>query len=128
MARQSYRKKQRVKGHKATFFILAAVVALAVLLCINGAVLPQPDGRKVKVSGAQDIRFGIDIRGGVEAIYMPAKYEGKPTEEQLNSVWTIMETRLDNLGILDRDVILDKTNGRVVVRFPWKSDDCFPVT
>lgn len=123
MARQSYRKKQRVKGHKATFFILAAVVALAVLLCINGAVLPQPDGRKVKVSGAQDIRFGIDIRGGVEAIYMPAKYEGKPTEEQLNSVRTIMETRLDNLGILDRDVILDKTNGRVVVRFPWKSDD-----
>jgi protein-export membrane protein SecD len=34
-----------------------------------------------------------------------------------------MESRLDNLGILDRDVIIDSTNGRVVVRFPWKSDD-----
>lgn len=123
MARQSYRTKKRVKGHKLTFFILAALVALAVWLCINGAVLPQPDGRMVKVAGAPDIRFGIDIRGGVEAVYMPAEYEGKPTDEQLNSVRTIMETRLDNLGILDRDVILDKTNGRVVVRFPWKSDD-----
>lgn len=123
MARQSYKKTKKVKGRKSTFFILSAIVALAVVLCIYGAILPSPGGKQVKVAGAKEIRFGIDIRGGVEATYMPKEYDGKPTEDQLNSIRQIMETRLDNLGILDRDIILDKTNGRVVVRFPWKSDD-----
>lgn len=125
MARQSYRKKRRPvkKGHKITFFILTAIVVFAVLLSITGAVIPTPDGKLVKIAGAKDIRFGIDIRGGVEAVYRPADLKGAPTEAQLVAIRTIMETRLDNLGIYDRDVIIDKTNGSVVVRFPWRSDD-----
>jgi protein-export SecD/SecF family membrane protein len=124
MARKSYGKAVRTKkGRKSTFFILSAIVILAVLTCIYGVVLPTPDGKHVPIYGARDMRFGIDIRGGVEAVYVPADYDGKPTEDQLSSIRSIMESRLDNLGILDRDVIIDSTNGRVVVRFPWKSDD-----
>ena len=124
MARKSYTKKGKlVKGHRRTFFVLTAVVILAVLVCLYGVVLPTPGGKRVSVHGAKEIRFGIDIRGGVEAIYVPTEYEGKPTEAQLSSIRAVMETRLDNLGILDRDVIIDSTNGRVVVRFPWKSGD-----
>lgn len=124
MARKSFRnRKQKEKGHKSTFFILVAIVALAVYIALFGILLPTPGGKKVQVYGANDMRFGIDIRGGVEAVYVPADYEGKPSEDQLNAIRSIMEARLDNLNILDRDVILDATNGRVVVRFPWKSDD-----
>ena len=123
MARKQYRKTPKGQSRKSTFFILLAVVIIATVICFKGVILPTPDGKQVKVAGASDIRFGIDIRGGVEAVYMPEEYEGKPTDEQLDAVRNIMETRLDNLGILDRDVIIDKSNGRVVVRFPWKSDD-----
>lgn len=85
--------------------------------------MPEPGGTKVKLAGVKDIRFGIDIRGGVEAVYAPKDKNIKATEENLTAIEKIMETRLDNLNILDRDIIVDKTNGNVIVRFPWKSSE-----
>jgi len=30
---------------------------------------------------------------------------------------------MDNLNILDREITTDKNNGRIIVRYPWKSDE-----
>lgn len=49
-----------------------------------------------------------------EAVYAPKDKNIKATEENLADHWKIMETRLDNLNILDRDIIVDKTNGNVI--------------
>ena len=75
------------------------------------------------ISGAPDIRFGIDIRGGVEATFEPAGTEEKPTKDELESARTIIETRLDSQKILDREVTVNEQAGNIIVRFPWKSDE-----
>lgn len=69
------------------------------------------------------MRFGIDIRGGVEAIYEPVDLDRAATSDELNAARSVIETRLDNKNILDREVTIDKKNGRIIVRFPWKSDE-----
>ena len=75
------------------------------------------------LKGANEMRFGIDIRGGVAATYTPKDLNGTPTAEQLEKAKTIIETRMDAQNITDREVTVDDAHGSVIVRFPWKSDD-----
>lgn len=75
------------------------------------------------LKGANEMRFGIDIRGGVAATYTPKDLNGTPTAEQLAKAKTIIETRMDAQNITDREVTVDDAHGSVIVRFPWKSDD-----
>ena len=75
------------------------------------------------IRGAKEIRFGIDIRGGVEAVYEPKDLDRKPTEQELENARIIMESRLDAKNILDREVTIDKINGQILIRFPWKTDE-----
>ena len=76
------------------------------------------------LKGANEMRYGIDIRGGVAATYTPKDLDGTPpTAEQLAKAKTIIETRMDAQNITDREVTVDDAHGSVIVRFPWKSDD-----
>ena len=36
------------------------------------------------IPGSGEMRFGIDIRGGVEATYFPKDYDGVPTAEAVS--------------------------------------------
>lgn len=96
--------------------IIIAVVVISLFLAI--AYFGMGDS----VKGVRDMRYGIDIRGGVEAVFQP-NIDGKPTEEELEEARNVMETRLDNENIDDREVTIDKNNGFIIVRFPWKSDE-----
>lgn len=111
------------KSRKSTFFVVAIIIACLTAIAWNGLNLPEPGGTKIRLYSAQEMRFGIDIRGGVEAVYAPKNFAEKPTEDQLQAINKIMETRLDNLNILDRDIITDRQNGYVMVRFPWKTEE-----
>lgn len=73
--------------------------------------------------GAMDMRFGIDIRGGVEAVFEPDKEKQTPSTQDMESARTVIENRLDAQNILDREVTVDKDHGDIIVRFPWKSDE-----
>ncbi|MEG1997888.1 MAG: protein translocase subunit SecDF, partial [Clostridiales bacterium] len=75
------------------------------------------------IKGVADIRFGIDIRGGVEAIFQPRDYAEKPTVADLDAARVIIEGRLDAMNILDREVTVDQGGGYILVRFPWKSGE-----
>ena len=103
-----------MKAKKYTFFIIVAIIIGLLILAVFGA--PH-------VKGAKEMRFGIDIRGGVEAIYEPVDLDRVATSDELNAARSVIETRLDNKNILDREVTIDKKNGRIIVRFPWKSDE-----
>lgn len=76
-----------------------------------------------KVPSASEMRFGIDIRGGVEATYFPKDYNGVPTAQELETAKAIIEARCDAQNILDRDIIINQENGSILVRFPWKADE-----
>lgn len=75
------------------------------------------------VKGIFDMRYGIDIRGGVEAVFEPQGLKRSPTEQELETAREVIETRLDNQNISDREVTVDKSGGYVIVQFPWKSDE-----
>ncbi len=103
-----------MKASKTNVFIFLVVLALFILLAVFGI------GDQIKK--VQDIRFGIDIRGGVEAVFKPATEE-KVTDSELESARSIIETRLDNKNITDREITIDKDGRYIIVRFPWKSDE-----
>lgn len=107
-----------MKNKKPVFFI---VLIIALIMAYTAAFGVQIGSFKIK--GAPDIRFGIDIRGGVEAAFQAANLDRKPTAKELEAARTVIETRLDNKNILDRDVTIDKQNGYIIVRFPWKSTE-----
>ena len=65
---------------------------------------------------------GIDIRGGVEASFVPA--DGvDATEEQLTSVEETIKLRLLSNNVTDYELYSDPANDRIIVRFPWRSDE-----
>ncbi len=103
---------------KRVFFV--TVLLTAALFCISIFGIKIGD---FEIKGADQMRYGIDIRGGVEATYEPRDLGRAPTEKELEAARTIIETRMDAKNITDRDVTVDKNNGKVLVRFPWKSDE-----
>lgn len=103
---------------KRVFFITVFVTAVLFYLSIFGLNIGI-----FEIKGADQIRFGIDIRGGVEATYEPRDLGRTPTENELEAARAIIETRMDAKNITDRDVTVDNNNGKVIVRFPWKSDE-----
>ncbi len=103
-----------MKASKTNVFIFLIVLVLLILVAVFGI------GTEVKK--VQDIRFGIDIRGGVEAVFKPETDEAV-TDGELESARSIIETRLDNKNITDREITIDKDGRYIIVRFPWKSDE-----
>lgn len=110
-----------MKSKKPQFFIVLVIALLMAYTAIFGISIPM-GSKTFKIPGASDIRFGIDIRGGVDATYEPVGLDRKPTADELEAAKSIIETRLDQQNILDRDVIVDK-NGYIYVRFPWKAGE-----
>lgn len=103
---------------KSTFFIVALITAALLYVALFGLHIGG-----LNIKGANEMRFGIDIRGGVEATYTPKDLDRAPTEDELASARTIIETRMDAKRITDREITTDKTDGSIIVRFPWKSDE-----
>ncbi|WP_367565317.1 protein translocase subunit SecD [Lacrimispora sp.] len=95
----------------AIFFTLAILAYTAVFGLGSG------------IKGIFEMRYGIDIRGGVEAIFEPQDLDRKPTEKELNIAREVIETRMDNQNITDREVTVDKEGGYIIVQFPWKSGE-----
>ena len=107
---------------KAVFFIVAILILLLTYTSIFGVYGQNGDNKITYIKGAGDIRWGIDIRGGVEASFVPA--DGvDATEEQLTSVEETIKLRLLSNNVTDYELYSDPANDRIIVRFPWRSDD-----
>lgn len=106
------------KGHKITFFIAIILIAILGYVTAVGVHFSNVD-----IKGANEMRYGIDIRGGVEATYYPKDFDKTPSDAELDTARAIMETRLDAQNISDREVTVNRENGSILVRFPWKSDE-----
>ena len=113
------KRRKASTARKVSFFIIFAIIACLVTLALTGLSI----GSKTYVKSAKNIRTGIDIRGGVNATFVPAEEGVTPTAEQLESARAIFETRLDSEGILDYTITTDSENKAVIVEFPWKEDE-----
>ncbi len=103
---------------KATFFVVLLISAFLLYVSLFGLKIGDFD-----LKGSNEMRFGIDIRGGVEARYAPKDLGRAPTSSELESIKLILESRMDYANITDREIYVDKTNGGVTVRFPWQSKE-----
>lgn len=112
-----------MRNRKPVFFIILALAIFMSYVAINGLVIPLGRSLEMVIPGSGEMRFGIDIRGGVDAAFEPVDLDRRPTKQELESARSIMETRLDNLNILDRDVTIDEQNGYIILRFPWQSTE-----
>lgn len=110
------------KGKSWPLFVVAILIVLFSLTAILGVSYTYGDTKNAYVKGASDIRFGIDIRGGVDVTFMPAD-DVEATDAQMTAAKTVIEDRLVGLGITDYESYVDNNKNRIIVRFPWKSDE-----
>ncbi len=113
------RKRKTSFKQKIVFFIVAALILAVAAVAVFGITI----NGKTYVNGAKNIRFGIDIKGGVSATFKAADENVSPTADQLEAAKTIIETRLDANNILDRNVTIDSKNNYILVEFPWSADE-----
>lgn len=107
-----------MKKTKPVFFLILVVAVLMAYVAANGVHIGS-----LNIKGGPEMRYGIDIKGGVDAAFQAEGLDTVPTLNQLEAARSVFETRLDDQNILDREVTIDKQNGYVIVRFPWKSDE-----
>lgn len=110
------------RGKKPVFFVVALLIVALVYTSLFGVYGQNGDFKVTYIKGTGDIRWGIDIRGGVEATFSPE--DGvEATETELEAAKQIIETRMVSNNITDYELYTDPTNNRIIVRFPWKSDE-----
>ena len=110
------------KNKKEHFFVILIFALVVFYIAVMGLNFNM--GRnEVKIPNAAEMRFGIDIKGGVEAYFKPEEVGYRPTDKELEDARRVFEVRLDNKNVMDRDIFVDKANGAIMVRFPFKSNE-----
>lgn len=107
---------------KSKLFIVVLIIAALCVLAFTG--LGSEKMRIIK--SANEIRTGIDIRGGISAILNPVYpngSEGRDIKADLESSKAIIEARLDAQGIFDKSVNIDATNNRLIIDIPWGTNE-----
>lgn len=110
------------KTGKWVFFVIFALILALTYTAFFGVDSYYGDTRNIYFKGAEDIRWGIDIRGGVEAVFSPDIEDAKITDSDMASAKAIIETRLVGNNITDYEVYTDNATHQIIVRFPWSSD------
>ena len=111
---------------KPVFFVVFFLIVVFTLLSTLGVSTRYGDTETAIIWGIDDIRWGIDIRGGVNVTFgVPDDYAASHdiTEDDLNAAKSIIETRLLDKNISDYEVYTDITSNTIIVQFPWQSDD-----
>lgn len=74
-----------------------------------------------------NIRTGIDIRGGIYAVLEPDIDKSSLTDDEidkgLESAKTILGKRLDAKNIFDRSINIDSVNDRIIIEIPWAAGE-----
>lgn len=107
---------------KPVFFIVAILVLALTYFAIFGYSTQYGDVKTTVIKGVNDIRWGIDIKGGVEATFKPAG-DVDATDEEMEAAKAVIETRLVSGNITDYELYADSASDRIIVRFPWKEDE-----
>jgi len=107
---------------KPVFFAVFLLIALLTYLVFFGITTTFGDITKTVIKSTNDIRWGIDIRGGVDVTFTPPQ-GFDATKEQMAAAESIIKVRLVSQNITDYEVYTDYNKDRIIVRFPWKADE-----
>lgn len=111
------------KKGKAWQLVAAVVLILAfAYTAFFGVHATYGDVTTTYIKGAEDIRFGVDIKGGVNVTFVPS--EGfDATEEQLDAAKLVIENRLVALNVTDYELYVDTDSDSLILEFPWQSGE-----
>ncbi|MBP5605406.1 MAG: protein translocase subunit SecD [Ruminiclostridium sp.] len=108
---------------KPVFFIVFILIAVFTYFAIAGFSTYYGDIETVHIRGVDDIRWGIDIRGGVDVTFTPSEDAVNVTNDDLDGARSIIETRMVEKNITDYEIYVDQNSKRIICRFPWQSND-----
>ncbi len=108
---------------KITFFIVAVLILALAYTAFFGVYTNYGDRVDTIFRGAQDIRTGIDISGGIEVTFAPEDKNINPTDAQVDAMKDVIVRRMIANGITDYEAYTDTDHGQVIIRFPWKKGE-----
>jgi protein-export membrane protein SecD len=111
------------RARKPVFFVVAILIFAFTFVSISGLYSYNGDTKTTYFKGIGDIRWGIDINGGVEATFAPDTGSNNATKEQMDAAKSIIETRLVQNNITDYELDVDYNHNRIIVRYPWQNDE-----
>lgn len=111
---------------KWAFFVVAILILALSYTAVFGVYTRYGDRTDTVIRSVSEIRWGIDIRGGVDVTFGPKDDNISVTSGQLDGIKTIIEQRLVNKNITDYEAYTDAANRQVIVRFPWSSTEETP--
>ena len=112
----------KTKG-KAWHLVVTVLLILAfVYTAFFGVSAKYGDVTTTYIKGAKDIRFGVDIKGGVNVTFVPSE-DYDATEEQLEAAQLVIENRLVALNVTDDELYVDPSSDSLILEFPWQSGE-----
>ena len=110
------------KVGKPVFFVVALLIFAFTALSFIGIHSQYGDIITTRIKGASDIRWGIDIRGGVDVTFFPAG-DFAATTYEMAAAEAVIRQRLLVQNITDYELYPDHDRNRIILRFPWRADE-----
>ena len=85
-------------------------------------------GASVFIQGANQVRLGLDLRGGTSVVLQPrisVGQEGKVTNEAIDQAVSIIRQRVNSLGVAESEVVAQGsgTNRQILISVPGESGE-----
>ena len=112
----------KTKGKAWQLILTVLVIAAFVYTAFFGVAAKYGDVTTTYIKGAKDIRFGVDIKGGVNVTFVPSDgYDA--TDDQLEAAQLVIENRLVALNVTDYELYVDNNSDSLILEFPWQSGE-----
>ena len=112
----------KTKGKAWQLVVTALLIVVFVYTAFFGVAAKYGDVTTTYIKGAKDIRFGVDIKGGVNVTFVPSdSYDA--TDEQLDAARLVIENRLVALNVTDYELYVDNNSDSLILEFPWQSGE-----
>ena len=112
----------KTKGKAWQLVVTALLIVVFVYTAFFGVAAKYGDVTTTYIKGAKDIRFGVDIKGGVNVTFVPSE-DYDATEEQLEAAQLVIENRLVALNVTDYELYVDPSSDSMILEFPWQSGE-----
>ena len=112
----------KTKGRAWHLVVTVLLIVVFAFTAFFGVSSTYGDVTTTYIKGVSDIRFGVDIKGGVNVTFLPSDgYDA--TDEQLDAAQSVIENRLVALNITDYELYADYNQDSLILEFPWQSDE-----
>ncbi len=112
----------KTKGKAWQLVLTVLLIAAFVYTAFFGVAVKYGDVTTTYIKGAKDIRFGVDIKGGVNVTFVPSDgYDA--TDDQLEAAQLVIENRLVALNVTDYELYVDNNSDSLILEFPCQSGE-----